>query len=70
VHPLEEEESASRARHIRDTTDPRRPDRAYINSLMTRGMTAIQGHMMTLQEQEIKKERDYLKKKVERLGKK
>jgi hypothetical protein len=41
VHPPEEEESASRARHIRDTTDPRRPDRAYINSLMTGGMTAI-----------------------------
>src|SRR5882724_8205493 len=64
------ESSASQARHIRDSTDPRRPDRTYINSLMTGGMTAIQGHMTSLQEQEIKKERDHYKKKVERLEKK
>jgi hypothetical protein len=70
VHP--EEDSASRApgTHARNASEPLRPNREYINNLMTGGMTAIQGHMTTLQEQEIKKQLEHYKKKSERLEKK
>src|SRR5882724_3946958 len=70
VHPSdEEEESASRAKYMKREKE-KKAERAYINSLMTGGMTSIQGHMTSQQEQEIKKERDHYKKKAERLEKK
>jgi hypothetical protein len=66
------EESASHTigQQGRNATDPRRPDQTFINSLMTGGMTAIQGCMTSLQEQEIKRELEHYKKKAERLEKK
>src|SRR5882724_3612117 len=70
VHPSdEEEESASQAKYIK-REKKKKAERAYINSLMTGGMTSIQGHMTSQQEQEIKKERDHYKKKAEKLEKK
>src|SRR5882724_11232832 len=64
-----EESSASRARRQKREKEKAK-QRQYINSLMTGGMTSIQGHMTSQQEQELKKDRDYYKKKAQRLEKK
>src|SRR3984885_3846129 len=70
VHPEDESASHTIGRHGRDAAGPSRPNREYINTLMTGGMTAIQGHMTSLQEQEIKRQLEHYKKKAERLERK